>query len=116
MIPRARAGLRQAAAVLLLCVITPGCFGPPQMGPDREAFKAIDALYTAVSLHEPRMSSGAPVGCRSSARPASCRRRPTTPSPPSSPRRMEACGSSPRRDSARSCSASAASGSKAGET
>src|SRR3954464_14869617 len=53
MIPRARPGLRQAVAVLLLSVFITGCFGPPQMGPDREAFKAIDALYTAVSLHEP---------------------------------------------------------------
>lgn len=49
--------MRAAAALLLLLLllaaIAPGCFGPPQMGPDREAFKAIDALYTAVSLHEP---------------------------------------------------------------
>ena len=51
MIPRARP--MQAAAALLLAAITSGCFGPPQMGPDREAFKTIDALYTAVSLHEP---------------------------------------------------------------
>jgi hypothetical protein len=51
MIPRV--GPVQAAAALFLTVITSGCFGPPQMGPDREAFKAIDALYTAVSLHEP---------------------------------------------------------------
>jgi hypothetical protein len=51
MIPRSRP--MQAAAALLLGAIVSGCFGPPQMGPDREAFKAIDALYTAVSLHEP---------------------------------------------------------------
>lgn len=31
---------------------SPGC-GPPQMGPDREVFATIDALYTAVSLREP---------------------------------------------------------------
>jgi hypothetical protein len=30
-----------------------GCGGPPQIGEDREAFKAVDALYTAVSLREP---------------------------------------------------------------
>jgi hypothetical protein len=47
---RARS-VRAAAAATLLTVL--GSFGPPQMGPDREAFKAIDALYTAVSLHEP---------------------------------------------------------------
>lgn len=29
-----------------------GCFSPPQMGADREAFKAVDALYTAVSLRD----------------------------------------------------------------
>ena len=42
-----------AAAALLLTAIASGCFGPPQMGPDREAFTTIDALYTAVSLREP---------------------------------------------------------------
>ena len=52
MIPRPRP-MQAAAALLLLTVLASGCFGPPQMGPDREAFKAIDALYTAVSLREP---------------------------------------------------------------
>ena len=42
-----------AAAALLLASLASGCFGPPQMGPDREAFTTIDALYTAVSLREP---------------------------------------------------------------
>src|SRR5690349_15681188 len=31
-----------------------GC-GPPQIGMDREAFKAVDALYTAVSLRDPAL-------------------------------------------------------------
>jgi hypothetical protein len=31
--------------------IVAGC-GAPQIGPDREAFKSIDALYTAVSLRD----------------------------------------------------------------
>ncbi len=52
MIPRFRPS-RAAAALLLLTALAPGCFGPPQMGPDGEAFKTIDALYTAVSLREP---------------------------------------------------------------
>ena len=30
-----------------------GCGGPAQIGADPEAFKAVDALYTAVSLREP---------------------------------------------------------------
>src|SRR4051812_43789111 len=30
-----------------------GCWSPPQIGPDRETFKAVDALYTAISLREP---------------------------------------------------------------
>ncbi len=29
-----------------------GCGRPAQIGPDREAFQAVDALYTAVSLRE----------------------------------------------------------------
>lgn len=39
-----------AALWLLLCA---GC-GPPQMGADRDAFKAVDALYTAVGLRDPK--------------------------------------------------------------
>ncbi|WP_250846906.1 hypothetical protein [Aquisphaera insulae] len=35
----------------LLGLIGAGC-GPAQVGPDRDAFKAIDALYTAVSLRD----------------------------------------------------------------
>jgi hypothetical protein len=30
-----------------------GCGGPAQIGGDPEAFKTVDALYTAVSLREP---------------------------------------------------------------
>jgi hypothetical protein len=35
-----------------------GCGGPPQLGPDREAFKAVDALYTAVSLRDAGLVAG----------------------------------------------------------
>ncbi len=36
---------------LSLAILIAGC-GPAQIGPDREAFRAVDALYTAVSLRE----------------------------------------------------------------
>jgi hypothetical protein len=37
----------------MLLVLGPwGCWGPPQIGADREAFKAVDALYTAVGLRD----------------------------------------------------------------
>jgi len=39
--------------IVLSLTALPGCFAPPQMGPDREAFRTVDALYTAVSLREP---------------------------------------------------------------
>ncbi len=39
-------------AVLLLAV---GCGGPPQIGSDEEAFKAVDALYTAVTSRRPQL-------------------------------------------------------------
>jgi hypothetical protein len=39
-------------AVLLLALWFKGCGGPPQMGADREAFKAVDALYTAIGLRD----------------------------------------------------------------
>src|SRR5262249_55213246 len=48
--PRSR--LIPIAATLLLAALAFGCSGPPQIGPDREAFKMIDALFTAVSLRE----------------------------------------------------------------
>lgn len=41
----------------ILCLVLPcaGCGGPPQIGADRETFKAVDALYTAVSLRDPKL-------------------------------------------------------------
>jgi hypothetical protein len=42
-----------AAAVLAQAL--GGCFGPPQIGADRETFKTVDALYTAVGLREPKL-------------------------------------------------------------
>ncbi len=50
---RPRPGPMRAAVALLMASLASGCFGPPQMGPDREAFTTIDALFTAVSLREP---------------------------------------------------------------
>jgi hypothetical protein len=32
-----------------------GCTGPPQIGTDRATFKAVDALYTAVSLRDSKL-------------------------------------------------------------
>ncbi|WP_240911528.1 hypothetical protein [Paludisphaera soli] len=40
------------ALALLASLALAGC-GPTQMGPDPEAFKGVDALYTAISLREP---------------------------------------------------------------
>src|SRR5437588_5108633 len=41
-------------AVTFSCVVLAlvGCGGPPQLGEDRDTFKAVDALYTAVSLRD----------------------------------------------------------------
>src|SRR5262245_29093413 len=39
-------------AIFLLAV---GCGDPPQIGPDEEAFKAVDALYTAVTSRRPQL-------------------------------------------------------------
>ncbi len=36
----------------LLALGLGGCGDPPQIGADREAFKAVDALYTAVGLRD----------------------------------------------------------------
>ncbi len=38
--------------VLLIFLVIAGCGRPPQLGEDRAAFKAVDALYTAVSLRD----------------------------------------------------------------
>jgi len=54
---------RTSLAVLLTSLLVPvgaGCGRPPQIGPDPDAFKAVDALYTAVSLRDP----GLVAGCR----------------------------------------------------
>lgn len=42
-------------AVMLLGVITGGCGSHAQIGTDPETFKTVDALYTAVSLREPKL-------------------------------------------------------------
>ena len=44
-----------ALAVLIATVALTGCWAPPQIGPDRDTFKAVDALYTAISLREPKL-------------------------------------------------------------
>jgi hypothetical protein len=48
---RAIAGFTSA----LLALVPVGCGGPPQIGADRDTFKAVDALYTAVGLRDPRL-------------------------------------------------------------
>lgn len=37
---------------LLLVLASEGCGRPPQVGGDKDSFKAVDALYTAVSLRD----------------------------------------------------------------
>lgn len=39
----------------LLAVTAPGCWGPPQVGPDRETFETVDALYTACGLRDAKL-------------------------------------------------------------
>jgi hypothetical protein len=39
----------------VLVLIFGGCGGSPQIGADRDTFKAVDALYTAVSLRDPKL-------------------------------------------------------------
>ena len=47
---------RSRSTLLLLVVsLLSGCFGPPQIGVDRDSFKAVDALYTAVSLRDAKL-------------------------------------------------------------
>jgi len=48
-----RIGKALATAVLALVVC--GCWGPAQIGGDETSFKAVDALYTAVSLREVKL-------------------------------------------------------------
>jgi hypothetical protein len=48
---------RTALATLLVSLLVlafGGCGRPPQIGGDRDSFKAVDALYTAVSLRDPK--------------------------------------------------------------
>jgi hypothetical protein len=39
----------------LLVLALGGCGGPPQIGENREAFKTVDALYTAVGLRDTKL-------------------------------------------------------------
>ena len=43
------------ACASLLALAAAGCGGAPSLGPDKQVFKAVDALYTAVSLREPKL-------------------------------------------------------------
>jgi hypothetical protein len=43
---------RHFSAILLVCVLLLGCGRAPSIGPDREAFTTIDALFTAMSLKD----------------------------------------------------------------
>src|SRR3954463_8257170 len=51
--------MRRTACALLLSAhlvwACEGCGAPPQIGADRDSFKAVDALYTAVSLRDSRL-------------------------------------------------------------
>lgn len=51
-------------ALLVLLLAWAGC-GPPQLGADREAFKQVDALFTAVSLRDPGQLDRAESGLQS---------------------------------------------------
>src|SRR3954451_2368565 len=44
---------RVALTSFVAAVSLSGCWSPAQIGPDRDTFKAVDALYTAISLREP---------------------------------------------------------------
>jgi hypothetical protein len=43
------------SALLIFAFTLGGCGRPAQIGKDRETFKAVDALYTAVSLRDPQL-------------------------------------------------------------
>jgi hypothetical protein len=46
---------RRASLIVACCLLTlvqTGCGRAPQLGGDRDTFKAVDALYTAVSLRD----------------------------------------------------------------
>ncbi len=42
-------------ALSLIVVGLGGCGRPPSIGDDKDTFKAVDALYTAVSLRDPKL-------------------------------------------------------------
>jgi hypothetical protein len=46
--------LMWAPGLALALALIPACGRPPQIGADRDSFKAVDALYTAVSLRDPK--------------------------------------------------------------
>jgi len=52
---KGRRALHAALAAAFLAAAAAGCGGPPQIGVDDESFKAVDALYTAVSLREVKL-------------------------------------------------------------
>jgi hypothetical protein len=43
---------RPVPAALLLLLLISACGAPAQIGPEKDALKAVDALYTAVSLRD----------------------------------------------------------------
>lgn len=45
---------KSAFLVSVIVAMVAGC-GQPQIGPDKEAFKAVDALYSAVSLRDEKL-------------------------------------------------------------
>ncbi len=47
--------LRRGLAMVVLALVFCGCGGPAQIGEAPETFKAVDALYTAVSLREVKL-------------------------------------------------------------
>src|SRR5262245_24766994 len=49
-----RAAIRKLALASLVLAMG-GCWGEPQIGADRDSFKTVDALYTAVSLRDPKL-------------------------------------------------------------
>ena len=47
-----RRSVRPTLAILILSASIHGCGRAPSIGPDKEAFTTIDALFTAVSMRE----------------------------------------------------------------
>ncbi len=47
--------LSKVLAIGSLALAVGGCWAPPQIGGDEKSFKAVDALYTAVSLRETKL-------------------------------------------------------------